>query len=271
MSLFQCSFFSKILRTTTKVIVSLPSPSSGAAAHLSLDELYPTGRRHRVLYLLHGMNGDETSWLRKTNIERYAQDRGIAVVMPFGENSFYVDMAHGLHYFTFLTEELPRFVRANFPVSHRREDTFIAGLSMGGYGACKAALSRPDLYAAVASLSGAVDIEQVAEYASQFEMEEMMNNTVGSVEACRQGENNLFSLAARLAGSGQQIPRAYLACGTQDELCFEMNRRFKRCLEQNKIPLTYCERPGGHEWNLWDEQIKAVLGWLDGEDETVNV
>lgn len=262
MPLFHCNFFSKILRTTTKVVVSLPSPSSAATAHLSLDEIYPTGQAHQLLYLLHGMNGDETSWLRKTNVERYAQDSGIALVLPFGENSFYTDMAHGLAYFTYLTEELPRFVQANFPVSSRRKDTFIAGLSMGGYGACKAALRYPDRYAAFASLSGAVDIEQVAEYSEQFDMSEMMRNTVGSVEACREGENNLFTLAGRLAGSEEQVPSAYLSCGTEDELCIDMNRRLRDCFERNNLPLTYVERPGGHEWGLWDEQIQQVLAWL---------
>ncbi len=115
----------------------------------------------RVLYLLHGYSDDQTAWQRWTSIERYAEGLNLAVVMPAAQNSFYTDMVHGGKFFTFLTEELPAVVHDLFPLSTERADTFVAGLSMGGYGAFKLALSRPDLYAAAASLSGALDICEV--------------------------------------------------------------------------------------------------------------
>ena len=111
-----------------------------------------------MLYLLHGLSDDHTAWLRYTSIERYATARGLAVVMPAVHRSFYADEAHGHAYWQFVSEELPRIVAAFFRLSERPEDTFVAGLSMGGYGALKLGLHHPERFAAVASLSGAVDV-----------------------------------------------------------------------------------------------------------------
>ena len=107
-----------------------------------------------MLYLLHGLSDDHTAWLRYTSIERYATARGLAVVMPAVHRSFYADEAHGHAYWHFVSEELPAIVAAFFRLSERREDTFVAGLSMGGYGALKLGLHHPERFAAVASLSG---------------------------------------------------------------------------------------------------------------------
>src|SRR5690349_16517678 len=111
-----------------------------------------------VLYLLHGLTDDHTAWHRYTSVARYAEAAGLAVVMPSAFHSFYADEVHGHAYWTFVSEELPAIVRSFFRVSDAPEDTFVAGLSMGGYGALKLALTHPDRYAAAASLSGALDI-----------------------------------------------------------------------------------------------------------------
>src|SRR5206468_7967478 len=114
-----------------------------------------------VLYLLHGLSDDDTIWLRRTSIERYVAPLGLAVVMPQVHRSFYTDGVYGGRYWTFLSEELPELVGSLFRVSGRREDTFVAGLSMGGYGALKWALRQPQRFAAAASLSGAVDVARL--------------------------------------------------------------------------------------------------------------
>src|SRR6476619_7886720 len=105
-----------------------------------------------VLYLLHGLSDDDTIWLRRTSIERYVAALGLAVVMPQVHRSFYTDEAYGNRYWTYLSEELPEIVHGFFRLSRRREDTFVAGLSMGGYGALKWALRDPGRFAAAASL-----------------------------------------------------------------------------------------------------------------------
>ena len=118
-----------------------------------------------VLYLLHGLSDDETIWMRRTSIERYAAQYGLAVVMPNGARSYYADMLRGGKYWTYLSEELPKVMQSFFRISDRREDTFAAGLSMGGYGAMKLALHCPERFAAAASLSGALSPEHLLEIA----------------------------------------------------------------------------------------------------------
>ena len=161
MALIHCSFFSQSLMLSMSAYVVLPQP----AAALTWESGGLPERKHPVLYLLHGLSDDHTIWQRRTSIERYidpyVDPLGLAVVMPDVHRSWYTDMAHGSRYWTYISEELPALMRSFFPISEARDDNFVAGLSMGGYGAFKLALSHPERYAAAASLSGALDISQV--------------------------------------------------------------------------------------------------------------
>jgi putative tributyrin esterase len=151
MILNDVNFFSEVLGLNSRMIVMLPQPGAGA-----------TGQpRHRVLYLLHGHSDDCTAWQRWTSIERYVEELNLAVIMPDAHLSFYTDMAHGGRYWTFISQELPALAQRIFPLSTDRADTFVAGLSMGGYGAFKLALAYPERFAAAASLSGALDIRYI--------------------------------------------------------------------------------------------------------------
>ncbi len=261
MSLFQCSFFSKTLCTTTKVLVSLPSPSSAKSLELPLDEVHRR-REKKVLYLLHGMFEDETIWLRRSNVERYATEHNIALIMPYGENNYYTDMAHGLPYFTYLTEELPRFIKNSFGMEQNRLNTAIAGLSMGGYGACKAAFSRPDLFGAFASISGAVDMQYLADAAEQVGMLSLVKNIVGHTEQICGSDVDIFYLAEKCMSCNEPTPKGYISCGLEDTACYPMNQKLKAHLENIGYPFKYFEAHGGHEWNFWDTEIQKVLQWL---------
>lgn len=260
MPLFHCNIFARTLGMPTNVQIFLPA--SAAAPGADFSEVYPAGQKFRTLYLLHGMNGDETSWLRKTNAERYAQKYETALVMPSVHNSFYTDTQVGLAFFTYLTEELPAMLRSTLPITEKREETFIAGLSMGGYGAAKAALARPDLYSAFGSFSGALDIESVAQKASSDGMLPVFQCVFGDPAALPGSQADLFALSAGLKPSGKPIPRAYLSCGTEDALCCDMNRRFHAHLTDIGFPHEYEESPGAHEWDFWEEQIQAFFAWL---------
>src|SRR5919199_4817483 len=154
MALLRCDFFSDALSLSTSMTVILPQQTSTQIGLVGAvgDEPPP------VLYLLHGLSDDDTIWLRRTSIERYVAPLGLAVVMPQVHRSFYRDEAYGGKYWTFVSEELPELVRRFFRVSQTRDDTFVAGLSMGGYGALKLALRQPERFAAAASLSGALDV-----------------------------------------------------------------------------------------------------------------
>ena len=263
MSLFQCSFYSHNLRTITKVNVCLPEYSSGQVAAMTLEECYAPRKPFPVLYLLHGMNGDETVWLRRTNVERYAGHLGMALVLPYGENNYYTDNAHGLKWFTYLTQELPLFVRAHFPVSTRRQDTFIAGLSMGGYGACKAALRCPEQYAAFASLSGALDVETIArEYNVNSYWEGLGDCIFHTGQPIGGSEEDVYALTRRLSASGVRRPPAYLCCGTEDVECMPMSRKLLEVMEECGYPHTWEEGPGAHEWDFWETYIRRALDFF---------
>ena len=191
--LLHCSFKSPILRRNTDINVILPTPREEG-------QVLTTG--WPVLYLLHGMHGDYNSWVYNSNIIRYAEDHGVAVVMPSALNSFYQDMVHGERFFTYLTEELPQYIQTLFPVSKKREDTFIAGLSMGGYGAYLLALSRPDLYSAAASLSGALDM---AFRATPLNLDANAHKTSLPFWHLRQGPRHLFSYVSGSDYSDSEI------------------------------------------------------------------
>src|SRR5262245_28455065 len=153
MARMRCDFFAESLELDTSMTVLLPQYTQARGGH-------PRAAAPPVLYLLHGLSDDDTKWLRFSSIERYAEALGLAVVMPQVQRSFYLDEAYGNRYWTFLSEELPAVVDSFFKISTQPEDTFVAGLSMGGYGALKWALRQPERFAAAASLSGALDLAQ---------------------------------------------------------------------------------------------------------------
>ncbi|MEQ1860493.1 MAG: alpha/beta hydrolase family protein [Chthoniobacteraceae bacterium] len=223
-----------------------------------------TRAHYPVLWLLHGLSDDHTIWLRRTSIERYAAEKNIAVVMPAAGRSYYQDMANGARYWTFLTEELPVLCRAWFPLSAKREDNFVAGLSMGGYGALRMALANREGYAAAASLSGALDINRrlrdAAKQGGRLSKEELLG-IFGSKLNVEGTDADLHALARRVAGSSGPKPRLFVCCGTEDELLTD-NRGFHRHLETVHYDHTYEESPGAHEWGYWDAQIQRVLEWL---------
>lgn len=212
-----------------------------------------------TLYLLHGLSDDHTAWQRYTSIERYVREMDIAVVMPSVHRSFYTDMKYGMKFWTFISEELPEVCERMFPLSTARADRFAAGLSMGGYGALKLGLRRPDRYAAVASLSGAVDMVGMA--GDEPERVSMFYDVFGTLDDFRGGDDDLVAVANRFVAAGTQpLPKVYMACGTDDFL-YGINQRFFKTFEK-ALDITYEEGPGGHTWDFWDAYIQRVLAWL---------
>jgi S-formylglutathione hydrolase FrmB len=180
--------------------------------------------------------------------------------MPAVDTSFYTNMARGKRYWTFISEELPSLVCALFPISDARKDTFVAGLSMGGYGAMKLGMTYPDRYAAAASLSGALDISQVVK-APGREWQNEMRRIFGDPKKVEGSPNDLFALASSLAASKWKKNPCYICCGTDDFL-IDANRRFRDHAKALGLSLTYEEEPGVHEWGYWDNKIQRVLEWL---------
>ena len=256
MALLHVNFYSRTLERETQMDVILPE----AAKKLIGMEGVAT-RQCKTLYLLHGMSDDHTIWQRRTSIERYAADYGIAVVMPSTQLGWYTDMHIGFPWFTYITQELPAICRSFFPnMSEKREDTFVAGLSMGGYGALKCALRAPETYCAAASLSGAVDVSALTLEKPAGERG-YWEDVFGPAQAIAGSENDLFAVSDRLAASGKALPKLYMWCGTEDGL-YGQNVRLRDHLRAKGYDLTYEESPGDHQWKYWDEKIQTVLSWL---------
>jgi S-formylglutathione hydrolase FrmB len=258
MAHLRCEFFSETLALSTSMTVLLPQPSSGQIGMVGATGDGPPP----VLYLLHGLSDDDTIWLRRTSIERYAAPLGLAVVMPQVHRSFYTDEAYGGRFWTFLSEELPALVHRFFRVSERREDTYVAGLSMGGYGAFRWALSRPERFAAAASLSGALGFGSVGRDftdANPADLHLMTRISGGTPLAGSTAD--LLKLVAD--ADPATLPALQSWCGTEDFL-FGHNRDFERACVDAGVRLEPHYVPGEHEWGFWDRHIQDVLAWMWG-------
>jgi putative tributyrin esterase len=247
MALIDFKFQSNVLEMNCNVQIILPND-------VKKDE------KLKVLYLLHGYIGDYADWMRFSSIERYSWDYRYAIVMPGGHNSYYTDTKYQMNYYTYLSKELPSFMTNFFPISDRREDNFICGLSMGGYGALKVGLSNPDRYSKVISLSGVTDIVSVLE----SENMQSRNNKFVAIfgnDSIKDTKHDLFYLVNQIVINKQEMPSLYIACGKEDFL-YEDNLRFKKHLEMLNVKHTFIESKGEHNWEFWDEYIKKVLAWL---------
>ena len=250
-------FFAESLGMGTSMVVLMPQAAAGigmggADAAAGAPE---GGPGVPVLYLLHGLSDDCTIWERRTSIERYATEKGIAVVMPEVRRSFYTDEAVGEQYWTFIAEELPQLIARTFRISTAREDTFVAGLSMGGFGAFKLALNHPDRFAAAASLSGALDPSSLS---LDLNTGHLAERVWGGAEIAGTADD-LLGLLRRADPAA--LPALFLDCGTEDQL-LDHNRRFLTAAEQRGVELTSRLRPGAHTWDFWDQSIQDVLDWL---------
>src|SRR5918996_114075 len=242
MILTEVNFFSETLTLGCAMHVLLPQRSLA-------DAQKKPKNKYRTMYLLHGHSDDHTAWQRWTSIERYVEGLKLAVVMPAVHLSFYNDMAHGGKYWQFISEEVPAVVRDMFSLSSKRDDNFVAGLSMGGYGAFKLALTHPERYATAASLSGALDIrERVRADNPRNDKNRLteMRNVFGDPSKLPGSKHDLLTLAKKVA-KGNLKPRLYQCCGTEDFL-YEENIHFRDVVRKLPLDLTYEEGPGEHNW-----------------------
>lgn len=258
MALLHVNFFSEVLGMCMEMDVILPQKTK----RLIGMESRIHEERYKTMYLLHGLSDDQTIWQRRTSIERYASEYGIAVVMPTTHRAFYTDTTYGLKYWTFVSKELPQICREFFPkMSEKKEDNLVAGLSMGGYGAWKMALGT-SLFGAGASLSGALDVLGLYD---TFCDGSLMGKTefegiFGKPEVIKGSDNDLSALLCKKIKSKEKPPRLYGWCGTEDSL-YPMNKKIWKEAKELGYDLTYKESMGDHQWKYWDDMIKDVLCW----------
>ncbi len=262
MAKFLCNFISYTLHRTVDITVVIPSvtiPESMGLGASDIDDvpadlsLLKGKVRHfkedkfPVLYLFHGYGNNHAQWTGYTNVELFAEERNIAVVNISAENKSYVKNG-GDDFYSFIEEELPDFVCSMFPISRRPEDTYIAGLSMGGYGTLVHALGNPEKYAAFGAFSAAVNINPAQLSGGDTkELDPSLDPT---------------ALADRLIASKARFPEAYIAIGGQDFL-LDANRAFRDKLVAAGVPVTYDEiSEYGHEWRFWNIEIEKFLDWI---------
>ena len=213
--------------------------------------------RRKVLYLLHGLSDDGSAWQRYTSIETLANDFGLVVVMPSVGRSFYADLPNGQQYFAYLTEELPQYLKDVFGLDPKREDTFIAGNSMGGYGAFKAAFHQPEKFSAAFSLSGVLAIDILKIHPDDKRKEEFQT-IFGDLEQLSGTPHDPLFWLKTAAETHAELPRLFVACGRQDDL-YPINQLFKAACDQLSVPLDYIEEEGQHDWYFWDKHIARFL------------
>lgn len=220
---------------------------------------------YKTLYLLNGLYGDCTEWLTHTDIKRIAERNNLAVIMPSGENSFYRDYTEDNRLFsTYVGKELVDISRRMFNLSNKREDTFIGGYSMGGYGALYNGFKYNRTFSNIIALSPALILENDfdKENKSSFKYNQnFIDATFGISDNLMQTEANPELLLSDLIENNEEIPNIYLACGESDDL-INACRRFKKFLDTNNISCIYREGEGAHEWDYWNGLMDDLIGFL---------
>lgn len=262
MALLNVSFFSPTLRRTVPVTVMLPTDKQ-----LPGEPGYQKAAPYKTLYLLHGAFGSCFDWLSGTRVRPLAQNANLCVVMPSGENKFYADSKiSGDYYGTFITKDLVEFIEATFPVSKKREDRFIGGLSMGGFGAMVNGLRHPETFGAICAMSSAFlkarilqsvddkgkDLFTCTEYKTMFGLDD--------VKDFEGGIHDYEALARKVAKRSKK-PDLYICCGTEDHL-IDVNHDFRDLVTDLGFNVTYEEWEGEHNWKFWDESIEKIINWL---------
>lgn len=251
MNLIHCEFPSDTLHTYVHVTVMLPKKMKTPLETPMKKEAYP------VLYLLHGALDYGDSWIYRTDLSNLVDEKEIAVVLPSVGNSFYLDEPEGMAYFTFLTEELLEYLEHIFPLSQKREETFIGGLSMGGYGSLYAALRKPERYGKVFSLSGALDIRRTSCFVSQCGAS--LPGQLRDRKALSGGAYDLFALLEK--ADPAVMPPVFLACGKEDFFMRD-NLFFAQMMEKRGMPVTFHSADGEHSWAFWRTWLNCAFDFL---------
>lgn len=257
MSLLSFSLYSEALNGQTSISLILP------AFEQSDRDIQP-GEKFQTLWLLHGGRGDHTDYVRKTAIEHLAVRHRLAVVMPEVGNSFYSDLPSGGKYFTYLSEELPRLLRKYFPLSGLREDNFVAGLSMGGFGAAKLAFNLPQNYAAVGLMStGPMGPHQLAVTAREANRNIGIDFDLlfGGIDKVPGSINDIWFVLEKAVENNVELPAIYDCCGTED-YGYPRYCQFKELAARLGLKVTFEEGPGAHTWDFWNEYLPKIIDWL---------
>lgn len=223
-----------------------------------------------VITLLHGFSNTGSDWMMYTSAARYAADNGYVLVAPSAENSFYLDMKHGPAYHTIFTNDLPAQLRAIFHLPDEREKNFIAGLSMGGYGAMHLGLTQPQRYAAIGSFSGCLDVQLMLQLARQKTETSAPFRAVFGDELVATDEQDLLLLLHKVAAlTKEEQPRLFSTCGLQDDgfsRILTMCNNFDKVASALPLDYQYQTWAGVHEFNFWDRSLAEFISFIQNSD-----
>lgn len=211
----------------------------------------------KTLLLLHGLSSDETSYMRYTSIERYANAHQLAVIMPNADHSGYSNMVYGHKYFDYVLEVWD-YAHQILPLSKNREDNFIAGHSMGGYGTIKYALIEGHRFAKACPLSAAFNAQGLIDY----DWYDYSGSAIAGADAQVKGTNlDPYHLVDEAIKQQKVIPELLIMCGTEDDL-YQDNQQFVQYLNERQIPNTFEDTSGEHDYAYWDKAIQRAIKWF---------
>lgn len=226
----------------------------------------------KTLYLLHAGFGGPNDYLYYTNIKHYAESHNLAVVIPGGDNAFFEDIESMKTYFNrFIGEELVQLTRKMFPLSHKREDTFIAGMSMGGYAAMKAGLRFSENFGYIAGMSVVTISDGVLEKNNNKLPDplggmDFIKAVFGELETFPTSRHDLQTLARMRKEEGAPMPKILLATGESDHLTDDDIKLTKQLVDLG-YDAEFRGRPGGHDWKYWGEELDYIINeWLPVEE-----
>lgn len=257
MVLFRGDVKCKSLQRRTSISVILPSDN----LHFLQDREEIVPQPYRTLYLLHGLYGSDDIFLANTSIQKFAEDYGIAIVISCGENSFYVDHEKSHRFYgKYVGQELLDITRNIFPLSDKREDTFIAGFSMGGYGAIRNGLKYCQNFSKIGMISAALITEDIVDYTDDSNVlrsRDFYESIFGDLNEIKNSDKD----PKYLIETCEDIPDIFMACGNDDFL-LEKNIDFYDFLKSKNIDAEFIQAPGEHNWEFCDRYIKEFIKTL---------
>nr|WP_294999996.1 alpha/beta hydrolase-fold protein [uncultured Methanobrevibacter sp.] len=260
MVLFRGDIKCRSLQRRTSISVILPADN----IHFLQDSEEIVPKPYKTLYLLHGLYGSDDIFLANTSIQKFAEDHGIAVVIPCGENSFYLDNKNAHAYYgEYVGEELLEITRNIFLLSHKREDTFIAGFSMGGYGAVRNGLKYFENFSKIGMISPALITDDIVHFRyddNVLRSRDYYESVFGNLDEIRNSDKD----PKYLIDNCPNIPDIYMACG-RDDFLFEKSRDFHDYLKSKDIEATFVEAEGEHTWEFCDKYIKEFIKTITGD------
>jgi len=220
------------------------------------EEIVP--QPYKTLYLLHGLYGSDDIFLANTSIQKFAEDWGIAIVIPCGENSFYVDNENAHAYYgEYVGQELLDITRNIFPLSSKREDTFIAGFSMGGYGAIRNGLKYYKNFSKIGMVSAALITDDIVNYTDDdnvLRSSSFYESCFGNLDNVKNSDKD----PKYLLENCDDIPDIFMACGVDDFL-YGRNVDFYEFLKSRNIDVEFIQDSGEHTWDFCDKYVKEFI------------